>query len=65
MVEQPRPKNYFIDMDGVLMRGAAPIPGAAEFIGRLTEREAKFLLLTNNSLFTPRDLRLRLARSGL
>ena len=64
-MEQARPKSYFIDMDGVLMRGAAPIPGAAEFIGRLTEREAKFLLLTNNSLFTPRDLRLRLARSGL
>nr|WP_051590083.1 HAD-IIA family hydrolase [Rubrobacter radiotolerans] len=52
-------------MDGVLMRGAAPIPGAPEFVRRLIEREAKFLLLTNNSLFTPRDLRLRLARSGL
>ncbi|QIN80607.1 HAD-IIA family hydrolase [Rubrobacter marinus] len=52
-------------MDGVLMRGAAPIPGAADFIGRLVERGAKFLLLTNNSLFTPRDLRLRLERSGL
>ncbi len=64
-MEQAGPKNYFIDMDGVLMRGAAPIPGAAEFIGRLSERGAKFLLLTNNSLFTPRDLRLRLARSGL
>ena len=64
-MEQPRPKNYFIDMDGVLMRGAAPIPGAGDFIKRLIERGAKFLLLTNNSLFTPRDLRLRLARSGL
>lgn len=64
-MESGRPKNYFIDMDGVLMRGAAPIPGAAEFVERLVEREAKFLLLTNNSLFTPRDLRLRLARSGL
>jgi NagD protein len=52
-------------MDGVLMRGAAPIPGAAEFVGRLEERGAKFLLLTNNSLFTPRDLRLRLEKSGL
>jgi NagD protein len=62
---QPQPKNYFIDMDGVLMRGAAPIPGAADFIKRLVEREAKFLLLTNNSLYTPRDLRLRLARTGL
>lgn len=64
-MEEPRPKNYFIDMDGVLMRGAAPIPGASDFITRLVERGAKFLLLTNNSLYTPRDLRLRLARSGL
>ena len=59
------PKSYSINMDGVLMRGAAPIPGAPEFIGRLTKREAKFLLLTNNSMYTPRDLRLRLERSGL
>ena len=64
-MEESRPKSYFIDMDGVLMRGAAPIPGAGDFIKRLIEREAKFLLLTNNSLYTPRDLRLRLARSGL
>ncbi len=52
-------------MDGVLMRGAAPIPGAADFIERLVEIGANFLLLTNNSMFTPRDLRLRLERSGL
>ncbi|HZB82716.1 MAG TPA: HAD-IIA family hydrolase [Rubrobacteraceae bacterium] len=64
-MEPPNPKNYFIDMDGVLMRGAAPIPGAPEFIGKLKERGANFLLLTNNSMYTPRDLRLRLERSGL
>jgi NagD protein len=52
-------------MDGVLMRGSASIPGAPEFIGRLTERGATFLLLTNNSMYTPRDLQLRLERSGL
>ncbi|MDX6380667.1 MAG: 5-nucleotidase [Rubrobacteraceae bacterium] len=64
-VDRSQPKNYFIDMDGVLMRGAAPIPGAAGFIDRLVERGAKYLLLTNNSLYTPRDLRLRLEKSGL
>lgn len=62
---ETRPKNYLIDMDGVLMRGSAPIPGAADFIKRLTERGARFLVLTNNSLYTPRDLQLRLQRSGL
>ena len=64
-MQSSSPKSYFIDMDGVLMRGAAPIHGAPEFIGRLTEREAKFLLLTNNSMYTPRDLQLRLERRGL
>src|SRR4028118_850948 len=52
-------------MDGVLMRGAVPIPGAADFVGRLEERGAKFLLLTNNSMYTPRALQLRLEHSGL
>src|SRR3712207_1321075 len=60
-----RPKNYLIDMDGVLVRGNVPIPGAAEFIGRLVERQARFLILTNNSLYTPADLQLRLQRIGL
>lgn len=64
-MEQGRPKNYLIDMDGVLVRGSVPIPGASEFIGRLVAREARFLILTNNSLYTPPDLQLRLRRSGL
>ncbi len=60
-----RPKNYLIDMDGVLVRGSAVIPGAAEFLGRLEARGARFLILTNNSLYTRRDLRQRLERIGL
>jgi NagD protein len=59
------PKSYLCDMDGVLVRGNVPIPGAPEFIRRLQERSAKFLLLTNNSIYTPRDLQLRLQRIGL
>lgn len=64
-MERSHPKSYFIDIDGVLMRGAAPIPGAADFVGRLEERGAKFLLLTNNSMYTPRALQLRFENSGL
>jgi NagD protein len=60
-----RPKNYLIDMDGVLVRGTTPIPGAVDFIRRLIDRGAKFLILTNNSLYTPLDLQLRLHRVGL
>ena len=52
-------------MDGVLVREEHALPGAAEFLQRLVEAERPFLVLTNNSIFTPRDLSARLARSGL
>jgi 5'-nucleotidase len=52
-------------MDGVLVREEHALPGAAEFLQRLVERERRFLVLTNNSIFTPRDLAARLSRSGL
>ncbi len=61
----PRPKTYLSDMDGVLVRGAQPIPGANEFIARLLDVGAKFLVLTNNSIYTQRDLHARLQRIGL
>jgi len=57
--------NYLIDMDGVLVRGATLIPGAAEFIQKLRAKEIPFLIFTNNSLYTPRDLHVRLAHIGL
>ena len=38
------PKNYLIDMDGVLVRGRTTIPGADEFIQRLIDRQAQFLV---------------------
>ena len=56
---------WLIDMDGVLVREDHAIPGAAEFLARLAERGRRFLVLTNNSIFTPRDLAARLVRSGL
>jgi len=56
---------WLTDMDGVLVHEGIPIPGAAEFLERLVDRRRRFLVLTNNSRFTPRDLAARLARSGL
>ncbi len=52
-------------MDGVLVREEHALPGAADFLARLIERDRRFLVLTNNSIFTPRDLSARLVRSGL
>src|SRR6187200_477725 len=54
-----------MDMDGVLVHEELPIPGAAEFVGRLRELGIPFLVLTNNSIYTRRDLSARLAASGL
>src|SRR5882757_2689941 len=54
-----------MDMDGVLVREEHPIPGAGEFIARLSELQIPFLVLTNNSIYTRRDLAARLAASGL
>src|SRR5215210_7536845 len=54
-----------MDMDGVLVREEAPIPGAAELLARLRALGRPFLVLTNNSIYTPRDLAARLRLSGL
>ncbi|MDT4942408.1 MAG: 5-nucleotidase [Pseudonocardiales bacterium] len=56
---------WLTDMDGVLVREEHALPGAADFLARLVERDRRFLVLTNNSIFTPRDLSARLANSGL
>ena len=58
-------QSWLMDMDGVLVHEDRPIPGAAEFIDRLRGAGLPFLVLTNNSIFTRRDLAARLAASGL
>jgi len=57
--------TWLTDMDGVLIHEGTLIPGADEFIGRLRESGRRFLVLTNNSIYTPRDLRARLLATGL
>ena len=59
------PKNYLIDMDGVLVRGRTVVPGADGFIRQLLDRQAEFLVLTNNPRYTPADLSYRLGTMGL
>jgi NagD protein len=58
-------RSWLMDMDGVLVREEHAIPGADRFIARLRDLERPFLVLTNNSIYTPRDLAARLALSGL
>lgn len=54
-----------MDMDGVLVRGRTPIPGATDFIDGLSKRNIPFLVITNNPLYTPRDLAHRLQSGGI
>ena len=58
-------RSWLMDMDGVLVREDQAIPGADRFIGRLRERGTPFLVLTNNSIYTRRDLAARLVASGI
>jgi NagD protein len=65
-MENVRPiETWLTDMDGVLVHEEDPLPGATEFIAALKRSGKKFLVLTNNSIFTPRDLRARLLGSGI
>ncbi|MBL3699921.1 HAD-IIA family hydrolase [Leucobacter luti] len=56
---------WLTDMDGVLVHENRAIPGAAELLERWREQETPYLVLTNNSIFTARDLSARLSASGI
>ncbi|MCV2395355.1 HAD-IIA family hydrolase [Actinotalea sp. M2MS4P-6] len=57
--------SWLTDMDGVLVHEGTALPGAADFIRALRDNGRPFLVLTNNSIYTPRDLAARLRGSGL
>jgi NagD protein len=57
--------SWLMDMDGVLVHEEQAIPGAAEFLDALRTSGTPFLVLTNNSIYTRRDLAARLRASGL
>ncbi|MCS0498397.1 HAD-IIA family hydrolase [Protaetiibacter mangrovi] len=62
---RPHIESWLTDMDGVLVHENQPLPGAPELIHQWVESGTPFLVLTNNSIFTPRDLAARLRASGL
>jgi NagD protein len=65
MADRKPIESWLTDMDGVLIHEGVPVPGAEAFIKRLRESGKPFLVLTNNSIYTPRDLHARLSRMGL
>ena len=58
-------RSWLTDMDGVLVHEGQALPGATEFVRALRDADRPFLVLTNNSIFTERDLRARLAATGI
>ncbi len=67
MTHETRPsiESWLTDMDGVLVHENKALPGAPELIRHWVGTGTPFLVLTNNSIFTPRDLAARLRASGL
>jgi len=63
---QRRPAECWLtDMDGVLVHEGVPVPGAQEFVAALEKSGKRYLILTNNSIYTPRDLQARLRVAGI
>jgi NagD protein len=58
-------RSWLMDMDGVLVHEEAALEGADRFLTALRDSNRPFLVLTNNSIYTRRDLAARLRASGL
>ena len=65
MIDFNKKKGFICDMDGVVYHGNRILPGVAEFIEWLQQENKRFLFLTNNSCYTPKELKQKLARMGL
>lgn len=58
-------KAWIFDMDGVLYRGKAPLPGAIDLFATLQLRSIPFRLATNNSTMTPAQYVQKLAKMDI
>jgi HAD superfamily hydrolase (TIGR01450 family) len=54
-----------LDMDGVVVRGGEPLPGAAEAVAALIRQGVPFRLLTNSSLWSRQSLAHKLLGAGV
>jgi 4-nitrophenyl phosphatase len=58
-------QHLIIDMDGVLYRENAPLPGLVDFFAFLRQRSIRFVLATNNSTRTPEQFVEKMAGLGV
>ena len=65
MIDRGEIECWLTDMDGVLVHENHPVPGPSALLQQWRDQGKPYLVLTNNSIFTPRDLSARLKASGL
>ncbi len=58
-------RALIIDMDGVLVLGASPLPGISEFFSLLATHELDFVVATNNATVSPENLASRINNLGV
>jgi 4-nitrophenyl phosphatase len=58
-------RGFVFDMDGVLYRGDAQLPGVVDLINALEIRDIPYMLATNNSMSTPASYVKKLAKMGI
>lgn len=61
----PDIQAFMIDMDGVLVRGNAALPGLVEFFSWLERHSKPFIIATNNATTSPQMLSERLENLGV
>ncbi|HEX9189110.1 MAG TPA: HAD-IIA family hydrolase [Vicinamibacteria bacterium] len=64
-MSDPRASVYLIDIDGVVLKDDAALPGAKELVAWLVGSGQRFLFLTNYPSQTPADLAGRMGGSGI
>ena len=58
-------KSFMFDIDGTMLLGNTPIPGAAKFLDALRSDKVPFFFLTNNSTNTHEEIAARLTKAGV
>src|SRR5688500_19480782 len=65
MGEHDGPMLLLVDLDGVVYRGAQPVPGIAELLRRRAESGDRVIYVTNNSRSHREEYRAKLESMGV
>lgn len=65
MLDLHRYTTALLDMDGVLYRGSAPLPGVNELLALFERRGISYACVTNNAMLTPAQYEAKLATMGI